>query len=1068
MGRVGLIPGVCGQAVGNATRRAYLVGMAACPECGRENAEDARFCSGCGEALAPPVPDRRKLATLLFCDLAGSTSLGERMDAEAVREIMARYFDRSRATIERHGGTIEKFVGDAVMAVFGVPVAHEDDAVRAVRAAAELQTGVAELNGELEARYGRRIALRIGVNTGEVVAGGGTSRQMIVTGDAVNVAARLEQHAEPGETLLGETTYRLVAGWVEADPVEPIPAKGKAEPVRARRLLAVREASHLRPGRLGVPMVGRQAELAAVRHVFDKAVEERRCRLIVVAGEPGVGKSRLVAEFLASIDGEATVLRGRCLSYGEGITYWPLREVLEQAAGIQETDTSADALERVLVLLAGEERGRETALALAQAVGLSVGAASADDIALAARRLFEVIARERPLVVHLDDLHWAEATFLDLVERAATLSTGVPVLILVVARPELLFDRTEWDALRLEPLDPEDLRHLVESLLGSSALPPEARERAIEHSEGNPLFVEELIAMLLEDPDLEAPPSLEALLGARLDRLPEEERAAAERGAVEGQIFHRGAVQELSDGPQPVAEAISRLEAKELVRSTESGVAGDPAFRFRHLLIRDAAYRAVPKRLRATLHKRYAGWLERVAGGRVAEYAELLGYHLEQAYRYRAELGPVDEGTRELGAEAAGWFSSAANRAFVRGDMRAAANLLGRAVGLQESDPAARLELLPEWARALRYSGESAAAGAILREAIEAAGAVGDRRLEARVAVESAFLSLYTDPDAEAAGAIGAAERAAVIFAEHEDELGLAKTWSLIGVANWHLCRGAAMEEAFEHALAHMRRSGDLRERWWILTKLLESAVFGPTPPEAGIQRCRDLLAFGDGVRSLEMSAATAIASLEAMRGNFATARDLYAQSRTIAEELGLTQWSASLGNYTGPTELLAGDLAAAERELRRSYEALELLGESGVRSTTAAFLARTLGLQGRIDEAERFAEVGRRAGSRDDIYTQVVWRGALARVLAVRGEPAAAEALAREAVAIGAETDFLNLRGESLLDLAEVLRAAGPTTEATGAIRDALGLFTAKGCTVLADRARALLDRAPENTIGS
>ena len=1034
--------------------------MAACPACGRENAEDARFCSGCGEALAARRPERRKVATLLFCDMVGSTALAERVDSETVREIMVRYFEQSRLVIERHGGTVEKFIGDAVMAVFGVPVGHEDDAVRAVRAASELQSGMAALNQELEARHGCRIALRIGLNTGEVVAGASTLRQSIVTGDAVNVAARLEQHAGAGETLIGETTYRLVRDAVDVEAVEPIPAKGKSEAVRAVRLVGVRGDSGPTAVRLDVSMIGREAEFAALRRAFDEAVAGGSCRLIVAVGEPGVGKSRLAAELLSSVAEEATILGGRCLSYGEGITYWPLREILEQAAGVQETVSPERVLDSVIALLTGVERGQEAALALAQAMGLGAGTASADDIAWAARRLFETLARERPLVLHLDDLHWAEPAFLDLVDRAVEFAAG-PILVLGLGRPELLEQRPHWEALRLAPLRPEETERLVESLLAESDLPAEARRRAVESAGGNPLFVEELLAMLLETPDLEAPPTLEALLGARLDRLPETERSVAERAAVEGQVFHRGAVEELSELPAVVGAALDGLEAKELVRGAEPGLAGEAAFRFRHILIRDAAYRGLPKRLRVDLHRAYARWLERVVGGRVAEYAEILGFHFEQAYRNRAELGPVDDDARMVGAEAAGWLSSAAHRAFVRGDMPAAAGLLRRAVSLLDGDPFAQLELLPELGKALRYSGDAAAGGLVLAEAAELAETIGDPRLRARVSVESAFLSLYTDPEIGAGDVIEIAEQARAVFARHDDRIGLALASNLVGHANWYLCRAAAMEEAFERALAQMRHAGDYRERWWIITQLLCAAVFGPARPDEGIQRCRDLLALGDGVQSLEMTAAAAIGSLEAMRGNTAGARELIARSRTIGEQLGLRQWLGALANFAGPIELLAGDLAAAEQELRRGYAELEALGETAVLSTTAAFLARTLVLAGRPAEAEEYANISSRLGSRDDVYSQVVCKGSFARVLAGQGDLARAEELAGEAVTRAAETDFLNLRGESLLDLAEVLRVAGRAAESATATAEALRLFEAKGCTELATRARALLDPA-------
>ena len=923
------------------------------------------------------------------------------------------------------------------------------------------------MNRELESRHGSRIALRIGLNTGEVVSGDATARQSVVVGDAVNVAARLQQHAAEGETLIGESTYRLVRDAVEVEPVEPIVAKGKSEPVRAVRLVSVNEDAGARAFRRDAPMVGRDGELAAVRAAFDEAVGRDRCRLVVVAGEPGVGKSRLAAELVASLDGGATVVGGRCLSYGEGTTYWPLRDVLEQAAGLQETETAEHARESVVALLAGAERGNEAALVLAQAVGLADGSASADDIVWATRRLFETMARERPLVVQLEDLHWAEPAFLDLVERVAGSATG-PILLLGLGRTELLDQRPDWDAVRLSPLGPADADRLAGTLLTRAQLPPEARRRAVESSGGNPLFMEELLAMLLETPDLEAPPTLEALLAARLDRLPPAERSVAECAAVEGQVFHQGAVEELAGSPDGVAEALAALEAKELVRPAPPQIAGQVAFRFRHILIRDAAYRGLPKRLRAHLHEAYARWLERVAGERAGEYAEILGFHLEQAYRHRAELGPVDASGRAIGGEAARWLSTAANRAFGRGDMRSAAGLLQRAVSLLVGDPAARLEQLPELSKALRYSGDVPGSTRVLEEAETLAASVADPRLRARVSVEAAFLALYTHPDVEARDVIGTAEEAAALFDREGDRVGLARAWNLVGHANWYLCRAAAMEEAFERGLAEMSRTGDYRERWWIITQLLCAVVFGPTRPEEGIERCHLLLARGDLVQTLEMTAGAAIGSLEAMRGNVAAARDLVGRSRSIAEDLGLRQWLGALANFAGPIELLAGDLPAAERELRRGYEQLEELGETGVLSTTAAFLARTLVLGGRLDEAEQLATTSIRLGSRDDVYTQVVCRGALARVHAGRGNVGRAEQLAADAVARASTTDFLNLRGESLLDLAEVLRVAERPGEADAAVSDALTHFDAKGCTVLVAAARQLLDPSLEATLPS
>ena len=482
------------------------------------------------------------------------------------------------------------------------------------------------------------------------------------------------------------------------------------------------------------------------------------------------------------------------------------------------------------------------------------------------------------------------------------------------------------------------------------------------------------------------------------------------------------------------------LEAKELVRSAETQIAGQAAYRFRHILIRDAAYRGLPKRLRAELHEAYARWLERVAGERVGEYAEILGFHLEEAFNHRAELGPVDAAGQALGAEAARWLSTAANRAFGRGDMRAAAGLLQRAVSLLEGDPAAHLELLPELSKALRYSGDVPGGTRVLEEASVLATTVADARLRARVSVEGAFLALYTRPDVEAGDVIATAEEAAALFQQVEDGVGLARAWNLVGHANWYLCRAAAMEEAFERGLAEMARAGDYRERWWIITQLLCAAVFGPARPDEGIRRCHELLDRGDRVQSLEMTADAAIASLEAMRGNVEAARALIERSRSIAEDLGLRQWLGALANFAGPIELLAGDLPAAERELRRGYAQLEELGET----------ARAVD-DGRVPRADArphgSSRRGRAAGEDEHPARRPRRRlhaGRLPRARSRASTPDAASSagpvsLPRDAVARAAATDFLVLRGESLLDLAEAQRVAGRPAEADAAVSDAL-----------------------------
>ena len=548
--------------------------------------------------------------TVLFCDLTGSTALGESTDPEALRALLARYFERMKAIVESHGGTVEKFIGDAVMAVFGVPVVHEDDALRGVRAAVEMREALPRLG--LEGR--------IGVMTGEVVTG---TEERLATGDAVNVAARLEQAAQPGEVLMGQPTLALVRETVETAPVEPLVLKGKAAPVAAYRLVRVLRA---RERRHRARFVGRERELALIRASAERTRVDRCCELVTVVGDAGVGKSRLVAEVLASV--EATVVRGRCLPYGEGITYWPVVEVLNQ---LDELPADADAAAVIRSLL-----------------GESDAATTAEEIAWAFRKTLEHAAARRPLVVVLDDIQWGEETLRDLIEHVALLSTGAAILLLCIARPELVERHPAWPVtLRLEPLGVDDVEQLIPEHVSD-----ELRERIARAAGGNPLFIEEMLAMAGEaDGDVVVPPTLQALLAARLDQLEPSERLVLERGAIEGEIFHRGAVQALAPEELHVTPRLAALVRKELIRPDRAQLAGEDGFRFRHLLIRDAAYDGLPKAMRAELHQRFASWLEE-HGTELVELDELLGYHLEQACNYHAELGtPVDGETRRGGPE---------------------------------------------------------------------------------------------------------------------------------------------------------------------------------------------------------------------------------------------------------------------------------------------------------------------------------------------------------------------------------------------------------------------------------
>jgi class 3 adenylate cyclase/tetratricopeptide (TPR) repeat protein len=1026
--------------------------MLTCVNCGAPNREGARFCDACGRsvALAEAAEPFRKTVTVLFSDVVGSTSLGEQLDPEALSQVMTEYFDAMRPIVERHGGTLAKFVGDAVLAVFGIPTLHEDDALRAVRAAVEMRAEVEGRNAELERRFGVTISTRTGINTGAVAGVGLIPDHNFVAGDTANVAARLQQLAEGGEILLGEGTYRLIRHAADVERLRPVALKGKAAPLTVHRLREVRSDEAL-SRRLRGPIVGRERERRLLAAAWERVASEQTPHLFTVVGAAGVGKSRLAEEFLASLDG-AGIVRGHCLSYGNGITFWPVVEILVQLLGKEP----ATRLEELGVDTVAGER-------IAALLGRRSEASSVDDLFWAVRKTLEAAAARRPVVVLLDDVHWGEEAFLDLVEHVADWTRDAPILLLCLARPDLLERRPGWVSTRpnstsvlLEPLSPEEAERFFAGLGGHGD--ERLRRRILAAADGNPLFLEEMVAMVEQGGDVDVlPPTIQALLAARLDQLPAGERAVLGRAAIEGQVFHWGALRTLLPDEPELSARLQALVRKELVRHERPQFEGEDAFRFRHLLIRDAAYDALPKRIRAELHERFARWLQQHAGALV-EQEELIGYHLEQSYRYATQLGAADAHALETAARAGDLLAVAGRRALARGDMAAAASLLRRAAAMLEIDPPRRLELLPELGQAFRFAGDAAGAAAVLAEAVEEATATGNRRLVQLSRVEHALLRLYTNPDVKTEDTIGVAEEALAVFEELADEGALARAWALIGHANWLLCRGERMEDAFTRALECTRRAGDPREEGWILRMLALVYCHGPTPVEPAIRLCEEILEVGRGHAAIEVSTRAKIAGLEAMRGRFELARDLYLECRAVGEEFGVGPVLAALPNYSGPIELLAGDPEAAERELRAGCRALEELGETTVLSTTAALLARTLEHTGQLDEAEEYTVLSERNASRDDLASQTTWRGVRARIVAQRGEVQRAQQLAREAVAIADRTDFLVWRGEALLDLAEVHRLACDSASFVRAANDALRLFEAKGHLVLAERTRARL----------
>ena len=1058
--------------------------MQICPNCGEENPAKFRLCGFCGTALAAPLPAQevRKTVTIVFSDLKGSTSLGEALDSESLREVMSRYFDEMRAVLEHHGGTVEKYIGDAIMAVFGLPRVREDDALRAVRAAYAMQSALATLNDELEQRWGVQLVNRTGVNTGEVVAGDPTTGQRLVTGDTVNVAARLEQAAPPLDVLIGEPTYRLTREAVEVEEIEPLELKGKAERVPAYRLVSVAEDREGILRHREAQLVGRERELALLEDSFEQALSEHRCWTVTLIGDAGVGKSRLSEEFLMRVGGGALVLHGRCLPYGDGITFWPIVEAVREAAAITERDNAESAQRKLADLLGpGEADAVER---VASAVGLSDVQFSVQELFWGVRRLFAVLAARRPLVVAFEDLHWAEGTFLDLVQHLTDTLDEAGVVLLCDARPSLLEQRPEWSTgsnspqVRLEPLTAAQSEQVIDNLLGSAGLQDAVRTRIVETAEGNPLFVEQLLSMFIDDGlvrfeagewrapselgDVSIPPTIQALLAARLDALVQEERAVIEPAAVAGYVFPADAVRELvpdslrEDVPRHLAE----LSRKQFLRPDPTERAFDDAFRFHHVLIRETTYDGLLKRARATLHERFVLWADRVNGDRAREYEEILGYHLEQAHLYLSELGPLDDHGRALGADGARRLASAGKRARGRGDIPAAANLLERATRLLPALDPVRLALLPELGEAQIDLGRFAEADETLSGAIAAADSTADVRVAADARLRRLLLEARTgESDQWSEHAVPQIEEAIEVFTEAGDHGGLARAYRVLGYVHGTACSYAEAAAACERALHHAREAGDRKEERVNATSYALALCWGPTPVDEAIEQCEAILQQVTGNRLSRGWVMCLLAHLRAMKGDFDAARELYQSGRAALEELGQGWFVAWTSLSAARVEMLAGDPAAAERELRRGYDLLDKMGEGYLRPTVAALLARAVYMQDRLEEAESLTLTAEELAGADDVETQAAWRLVRAEILARREQFEDAAPLAQEALQLVLPTDFDVMKVEALAGLSEVFHLVGEPN-ASWALNEAISIAERKGNVAGAAAMRRALGR--------
>jgi DNA-binding SARP family transcriptional activator len=1026
--------------------------------------------------VTPPARPRevRKTVTIVHVSLIPSGNGDGAPDPEAAYLAAAGGRDTAVRLLEQRGGSVPRVSGDAVVAYFGTPVVKEDDVLRALTAALELRI---EIGSHGDAPTDPPIAVSVGVATGEVVAIEQEGAQPHIIGEPARLAARLDQAAAAGEILIGDETRRLAREATLVEPTAPLPVKGRRQPVPAWRLLEVLEGAEPIRRRLDTPMLGREGELETLREAFERAVLGRKAVLATIVGAAGIGKSRLARELREHVEDEATVLMGHCLSYGEGITYWPLAQIVRQAAG---------APERVAELLPGEPEAKLVADRLTAALGGGELGGSREETFWAARTFLEGIARGRPVVLVVDDVHWAEATFLDLLAHVADSARDAPILLVCLSRPELIGDRPEWFdgrpntvSLQLEPLNERESDQLIDGMLGRVPLTADTRRRIAEAAEGNPLFLEQLVTMLIHERPLEGaiqeraepdafliPPTIHALLAARLDRLAGEERRLLDCGAVVGRVFWRAALETLSGaGNGDVPAGLDGLTRKQLIQPDKAPFGAEEGYSFRHGLIHETAYLAIPKSERARLHELFGDWLEHAGGRLAAEYEEIIGYHLEQAYRYRTELGATAESQGALAERAALHLAGAGRRAYARGDLPAAVNLLSRAVSLMRDDDPLRLERLVDLGEALREIGDFDWARSVLEEAMSSASARQDsvtasharivlRRIKGQLG-ETAVHELVED-----------AERAIGVFEPARDERGLGKAWHLLAFSALFECRAGTAEAAARRAVEHARRAGDNRTEAHGLGLLAACTLLGPTSVGDGLRTWEDILAEPPAQRRILATACRALAGLNAMAGRFDEAREYVRRDKEILAELGLRLSAAGAAEVYGLVEQLAGNMEAAADEFERGCQVFEEVGERSGLSTLACHAAEACCNLGRYDVARRLSVTGEETATSDDLASQMLWRAARARCAAAAGDLNEAERLAREGVAVAERTDFIVMHATTLRSLAEVLLKREDASGAAAATRAALELYERKGNVVAAKGTRAaLLVIAPSAT---
>lgn len=1029
-----------------------------CARCGGSTAVSDRFCASCGTPLGQGTvrQESRRRVSILFLDIVGSTALAERLDPEPLRQIMDRYFAAGAESIRDHGGMVEKFIGDAIMAVFGATVTHEDDAVRAVRAAADTLDKLQALNAELFASYQVRLEARCGVCTGEVMVIVPSGDDFRVVGDAVNTASRLQTAAGPGEILLCADTAAMARTQVGVEAVAALALKGKARAVPAWRVTDPVPAGADGPAR-AAPLIGRDDELEELRQTFRRARRRRQTCLVTVLGMPGIGKSRLVTEFLASLaDGEATVLSGTCSAYGRGITYKPLAEMLSSFPG------GWAALTRLLD--ENSLAARSLATIMGEPPAGTVSPVSIDDIAWAVRYLLDRLGRARPVILVWEDLHWSEEALLDLIDNVATWLDDVPVLLLCVARTELLEQRPAWGggkpcamALELGPLTYEQSATLVSELAMTGDVYPQEytglyNDVAVQ-CDGNPLFAELILDVFAETaPSAQIPPTIQALLGARLDQLPAAERKLVELAAMIGREFTSDVLRVMAAaegiGAPAADDLTTRLIRRRILQRGPSGT-----LRFAQTLLRDTAYAFTPKSQRERRHDFLADWFSARPGDEMA-----VAYHVEAACRLRRELRPGDPGLPRLAEAAASALIAEGISALNRKDLLAAIPLLERGRELLPPGDARHTALalhicdsgLQLWDSDRPFKALAAAVAAL----------PGDRRNAATCAVEEAIVTLRLGLSPPREVAAEARRIAAVLEGDPGDHLSWCRMYQL--EAYLHLIgeRAASADASLRLALARARAMRDASEEERLLCAICELAQWSPSPVSDGLGLCATLTGRFAANRGLQVPVLVTHAHLAALAGDIDGARRSLAAARSCAGDLHLDLADAAVEEMTGLVESLVGAHDKAEAHYRESLGMLRAARHAPDTQNTEVAIARELFGQGRtgaaalaLDQAQAGAGV---VSPRARIATAAL-RG---RIASARGQHDEAVAAAEGARALSEETDDPCLAGDTLLDLAIVLAAAGQPEAAGDEGVNALRKFEAKGATLLAEQVRGWLSQ--------